>query len=126
MKQTLNISVLIADDDEGMLRALDKALTFEGVEVISAPHAGHAVEILTSRQNKLDLVITDLRMPFITGLTLLHYIHQNFPALPTIVLTAFGSPIVKTECEREGAAAFLEKPVDTEELIAAIKKVLKL
>jgi DNA-binding NtrC family response regulator len=126
MKTILNKNILIADDDEGMLRALQKVLTGEGANVLSTANPGDAVEMLTRKENEIDLAITDLRMPYISGLTLVHYIHQNFPALPVIVLTAFGSPAVKSECEHEGAAAFLEKPVEAQQLLATIKNVLKL
>lgn len=122
----INKHILIADDDESMLRALNKVLIGEGASVISTARGEDAVEILTRRENEIGLVITDLRMPHVSGLTLVHYIRQNFPQLPVIVLTAFGSPIVKNECEREGASAFLEKPVDTQQLLGTIKSVLKL
>ena len=81
------------------------------------------MEILTGRKKRIDLVITDLRMPFVTGITVLYAIHEIFPALPVIVLTAFGSADVKAECLRQGAAAFLEKPLDTPQLLTAIVEV---
>ena len=113
-------SILIIDDDPGMLRALDKVLTGEGAVVISAAWAGDAIEILTARQARIDLVITDLRMPILTGMTVVYAIHEVFPELPVIVLTAAGSPAVKAECLRQGAAAFLEKPLNTAQLLNAI------
>jgi DNA-binding NtrC family response regulator len=123
MKQLRDKSVLIIDDDAGMLRALDKVLTGEGATVTRASWAGDAVEILTGRQKNFDLVITDLRMPFVTGLTVVYAVHKIYPQLPVVVLTAFGSPDVKAECFRQGAAAFLEKPLNTAELMAAVEKV---
>jgi DNA-binding NtrC family response regulator len=115
--------VLIIDDDAGMLRALDKVLTGEGATVIRAQWAVDAMEFLTGRKIPVELVITDLRMPFVTGITVVYAIHEVFPNLPVIVLTAFGSPDVKAECLRQGAAAFLEKPLNTMELMAAVAKV---
>ena len=119
-----NKSVLVVEDDAAMLRALDKVLSGEGAAVTCAMEAAEAVEILTQRQKPIDLVITDLRMPFVTGMTLLYAIHEVFPALPVVVLTAFGSPDVKAECFKQGAAAFMEKPLDTPQLLAAIQSVL--
>lgn len=121
MKRLQNKSILIVDDDVGMLRALDKVLTRAGAAVTTAQNAGDAVEILTRRQISYDMVITDLRMPFVTGLTVVYAIRKIFPHLPVIVLTAFGSPDVKVESLRQGAAAILEKPLDTVELLAAIE-----
>jgi len=123
MKQLRDKSVLIVDDDTRMLRALDKVLTGEGAVVSCAADTGNALEILTGRKKTIDLVITDLRMPFLTGMTVLYAIREIFPALPVIVLTAFGSADVKAECLRQGAAAFLEKPLDTPQLLAAIAQV---
>ncbi len=126
MKKLRDKSVLIVDDDPGMLRALDKVLTGEGAVVTRADCAGSAVEVLTGREKTIDLVITDLRMPFVTGITVLYAIHEIFPALPVIVLTAFGSADVKAECLRQGAAAFLEKPLDTPQLLTAVEGVFAL
>jgi two-component system response regulator HydG len=123
MKELRDKSVLVVDDDPGMLRALDKVLSREGAVVTCAACAADAVEILTGRKKRIDLVITDLRMPFVTGITVLYAIHEIFPALPVIVLTALGSPDVKSECLHQGAAAFLEKPLDTPQLLTAIAGV---
>ena len=95
MKKLRNKSVLIIDDDPGMLRALDKVLTGEGADVTCAAWGGDAIEILTARRKRVDLVITDLRMPILTGITVVYAIHEVFPGLPVIVLTAFGSANVK-------------------------------
>ena len=123
MKRLRNTSVLIIEDDAGMLCALDKVLTGEGADVTCAAWAGDAIDILTARKKRIDLVITDLRMPILTGITVVYAIHEVFPALPIIVLTAFGSPDAKAECLRQGAAAFLEKPLDTPQLLTAIEGV---
>jgi CheY-like chemotaxis protein len=120
MKSIRDKNILIADDDEGMLRALDKVLTAEGAIVTTTKWAVDAIEILIRREKPVDLVITDLRMPFVTGMTLVYAVHQIFPSLPVMVLTAFGSPELKAECLRQGAAAFLEKPLDTKQFLTAI------
>lgn len=123
LKTLRDKSVLIVDDDQRMLRALDKVLTGEGATVTAAQWAGDALDFLTARQTRIDLVITDLRMPFVSGLTVVYAIHKIFPALRIIVLTAFGSPDVEAECLRQGAAAFLEKPLNTSELLEVIEQV---
>jgi DNA-binding NtrC family response regulator len=119
------LSVLIIDDDAGMLRALEKVLTGEGAVVICAAWAGEAIEILTKRNREFNLVITDLRLPIITGVTVVYAIHEIFPALPVIVLTAFGSPELEAECLRHGAAVVLEKPLNTAQLLRAIEGVCR-
>jgi DNA-binding NtrC family response regulator len=126
MKTLNHKTILIVDDDEGMVRALTKVLTAEGARTIPAIWAGDAIDILAARQDRIDLVITDLRMPAVTGLTVVFAVHEVFPELPVIVLTAYGSPDVKAECLRQGAAAILEKPLDTAQLLGAIEEVFAL
>lgn len=124
MKTLKDKSVLIVDDDLRILRALDRVLAGEGASVIEASWGGDALDLLTERRMRVDLVITDLRMPFVSGMTVVYAIHKILPALPIIVLTAFGSPDVKAECFRQGASAFLEKPLNSAELLEAIATVL--
>ena len=123
MKKLQDKFILVVDDDKRMLRALERVLAGEGATVTVAQWVGDALDSLTARQKRVDLVITDLRMPFVSGLTAVYAIHEMFPALPVIVLTAFGSPDVKAECLRQGAAAFLEKPLNSSELLKMIEQV---
>jgi len=123
MKNIHEKSILIVDDDTRMLRALKKVLAGEGCTVTCATWVVDAVEILTERKRQIDLVITDLRMPFVTGITGVYAIHKMLPELPVIVLTAFGSPDVKAECLRQGARAFLEKPLDTAHLLGVVEEI---
>ena len=112
--------ILIIDDDQAMLRALTKVLAGEGGLVTSACWAGEAIDHLTDKFDRYDLVITDLRMPILGGETILRAVKNALPHIPVIVITAFGNPQAKDECFRNGAAAFLEKPLETPELLAAI------
>jgi DNA-binding NtrC family response regulator len=119
-----NKSVLVVDDDERMLRALDKVLSSEGARVTCSSWAGGAIGILTEKKTRVDIIIIDLSMPFISGMTAVYTIHNHYPKLPIVVLTGFGSPTVRAECLREGAVAFLEKPLDASALIGAIRSAL--
>jgi DNA-binding NtrC family response regulator len=123
MNNIRNKSILLIDDDARMLRALEKVLTGAGAVITCVNWAGDAIDILTKRQKRIDLVMTDLRMPFVTGLTVVYAIHEVFPDLPVIVLTALSSPEVKAECIREGAAAFLEKPLNTAQVLGVVATV---
>jgi FixJ family two-component response regulator len=80
---------------------------------------------LAKKRDQFDLVVTDLRMPVVSGKTILSAVKTAFPLLPVIIITAFGTPELKTECLREGAAAFLEKPVDSSHLLSAIHVALQ-
>lgn len=124
MMSIRNKNFLIVDDDERLLRAIEKTLSSEGATVTAMQWAGDAVEFLTQRENVVDLVITDLRMPLINGMTLVYAIHLMFPAIPVVVLTAFGNPELREECFRQGAAGFLEKNLSAPKLLTAIQDVL--
>lgn len=125
-KDIYNKSVLVVDDDEAMLRALEKVLTAEGLTVTCSNWAGSAISILTERKTRVDLVIIDLNMPFISGLTAVIVIHDRCPKLPIIVLTAYGGTDVEAECLRQGAIAFLEKPLNAQVLINAVQVAFSL
>lgn len=115
-------SILIIDDDAGMLRALTRVLSGEGAIVTSAGWAGEAMEHLTDRSERFDLIITDLRMPILGGQTILGAVTVALPKVPVIIITAFSKPELKDECLRQGAAAFLEKPLDTPQLLEAVEQ----
>lgn len=119
----LNKAILVVDDDPPMLQVLEKVLAGEGARVVCARHGRDALEILSKPLKNIDLLITDLRMPSASGLTLLSEARTLFPKLPVIVLTAFASPFVKNECFRQGAAAFLEKPFDSQMLLQAVSQI---
>ena len=126
MKNLSGKCILVIDDDPAMLRALSRVLSGEGAKAICASWVGDGMEFLTKRDLQVDLVITDLRMPFVSGMTVLYSIQQIFPKLPVIVLTAFGSPEVRAACGEEGAFAFLEKPLESDDLLQAVHKALGL
>lgn len=117
-------SILIVDDDAAMLRALNKVLSGEGAVVATASWVGEVMERLADNQGHFDLIITDLRMPILDGKSVLGAVKTALPEVPVIVMTAFGSPEVEAECLEKGAAAFLEKPLDTPQLLAALERVL--
>jgi DNA-binding NtrC family response regulator len=117
-------SILVIEDDAAMLRALGKVLTSEGASVASASWVGEVMERLDENNGRIDLIITDLRMPVMNGQSILRAVKAALPGVPVIVITAFGSPEIQTECRAAGAAAFLEKPLDTPQLLAAIDRVL--
>lgn len=119
-----NKLVLLIEDDPAMQRALTRVLTAEGTRAISAHRPDDALELLAERRERIDLIITDLRMPVMTGITVVHAARQIAPDIPVIVLTAFGSPALKAACLEEGAVSFLEKPLDTPELLAALRQAL--
>lgn len=115
--------ILLVDDDRNLLRVLDYHLSEAGFEVIplSSPR-----EALRRLDEGPDLLVTDLRMPEMDGLELLRRVRGQRPELPVIVLTAYGSIDRAVEAIRNGAADFLSKPFEKEEILHAIHKALQL
>lgn len=124
MKDLRNKSVLIVDDDSGMLRAMTKVLANEGMQVTGVSDPTAIVTKLAESGKRFDVVITDLRMPTFSGRGVLALV-SALPELPVIVITAFGGPDVEAQALRLGAFAFLEKPIAAAELIDVVKRALR-
>jgi len=105
-------NILIVDDEKGLLLSLSDGLkSYSDIfNVLIAFNGKEAVTILNS--TKIDLVVTDLKMPEMDGFQLLAYLTRHFPDIPTIVITAFGTPDMETKLLTMGATQYLEKPLD--------------
>jgi len=123
MDELQDKSVLVVDDDPGMLRAMIKVLANEGMRVTGVSDPAAVVKELADSEKRFDLVITDLRMPMFSGRGVLA-LASALPQLPVIIITAFGGPDVEAQALRLGAFAFLEKPVAAAELIDVVKRAL--
>jgi DNA-binding response OmpR family regulator len=109
-----NARVLIIEDDEETRSLLKDFFAEEGFEAYSASNGYEAFGILTKRI--FDLVITDIRMPGLTGLDILPRIKKIQPEVAIIVITAFGTEEVRRKALERGANAYLEKPLHFQEL----------
>lgn len=111
------------DDDSGMLRAMTKVLTNEGMRVTGLSDPTAVATTLAASQPRFDVVITDLRMPVFSGRGVLA-LASALPKLPVIIITAFGGADVEAQALRLGAFAFLEKPVAASELVNVVKRAI--
>ena len=116
-------TILVVDDDEPQRRVLAGFLRKRGFEVAAVGDAAAALDAAASRT--LDLVITDLRMPGRGGLELLEELRAMNPELPVIVVTAFGTVASAVEAMKKGAADYLTKPVDLDELDVLVARTLE-
>ena len=114
--------LLIVDDDQEMRGLLRKVLEKEGYRVSVASDGSEALDVLA--RGPFDLVVTDMLMPHDGGLELLETLHHLHPALPVIIVTAFGDWHSYTRALELGAAAFISKPLRMSELIAAVHNAL--
>jgi DNA-binding NtrC family response regulator len=113
-------TVLIADDEVNLRKVLSAMLRREGFEVLTANDGENALELL--RRTRVDLVLTDLKMPRLDGLALLRQVLREFTGIPVIVLTAHGTIDNAVEAMKLGAFDFLTKPFDQDELKVVIRK----
>ena len=117
------LRVLVVDDDPGMRDGMAMSLKRSGFFAEQARSGEEALRMV--RPGAYDAVVTDLRMPGIDGLQLTARLKAVDPALPVLLITAFGSLEAAREAMRLGAFDFLSKPFSPEELTAALNKALK-
>jgi DNA-binding NtrC family response regulator len=113
-------SVLVVDDAPDTLEMLQRNLMSKGYHVYTAPGVAEAVRILES--TTVDLVITDYKMPEISGIDLVRHVRENYKYLGIIMITGYPSIQGAVEAVKTGAEAYLPKPFTKEELFAAVKK----
>jgi DNA-binding NtrC family response regulator len=113
-------SILIVDDDPGQRSLLDSFLRSQGFETVLADSGERALEILSSRQP--DLVISDVRMPGLSGLETLRRVRQQFAVLPVLLVTAYTDVRDAVEAMRDGALNYLAKPIDLDELLVTVQE----
>ena len=116
--------ILVVDDEVNMLALFKKVLGKEGYQVQTAPSGEEALKLL--EKEWFDLVISDLKMPGLDGLELLKKVKGVNPAVPYIVLTAFGTIDSAVAAMKEGAYDYLTKPINNEEIKMVVRKALDL
>jgi DNA-binding NtrC family response regulator len=114
--------ILIVDDDPHFLRVLSRILSGEKFQVTSANEACEAIELLHA--SSFDLVICDLRMPECDGLNLLQEVRRGGSEVPVIILTAYGEVDTYLEAMNAGAAEYLNKPINSDELLKILRSCL--
>jgi DNA-binding NtrC family response regulator len=121
---TKRATILLVDDDVEVLKALTKVLEKDHYEVVAHPNAMSAIDFVNSSKKMFDLVVTDVSMPGMKGTTFLTAVKTAFPAVPVIVITAFGDWGQYMETLREGAYEYLSKPLEKTELLSAVRHAL--
>ncbi|QLR44218.1 two-component system response regulator GlrR [Enterobacter sp. RHBSTW-00994] len=115
--------LLLVDDDPGLLKLLGMRLVSEGFSVVTAESGQEGLKVLT--REKIDLVISDLRMDEMDGMQLFAEIQKQQPGMPVIILTAHGSIPDAVAATQQGVFSFLTKPVDKDALYKAIDSALE-
>ncbi len=115
--------VLVVDDEASLRRVIQVQLQEMGYAAETAVGGAEALEKL--RSNNFQLLITDLRMPGLSGLDLLRAVRQEFPEVVVIIMTAFGSVETAVEAMHAGAYHYVTKPVRSDELQIVVDRTLE-
>jgi DNA-binding NtrC family response regulator len=118
----MSAHILIADDDETSCQLFAEALESEGFQVEQVTSGDAALSRM--REEHADLLIIDVRMPGTSGLEVTRVVHEKYPTLPIIVMTAFGSIETAVEAIHEGAFDFISKPMNLAELKKTVSRAL--
>jgi len=119
----INGRILIIDDDPHFLRILQRILSGEKFEVMATANSCNAVGLL--RSGTFDLIICDLRMPDCDGLNVLQALRSGGDEIPVIILTAYGEVDTYLEAMNAGATEYLNKPIDSTELLKIVRNCLR-
>jgi DNA-binding NtrC family response regulator len=116
-------TILVVDDKDSMRNMLTETLMEEGYRVDSASDGKQAMDLV--RNKSYDLVLTDLKMPNVDGLSVLSDIKETEPDTSVIVMTAYGTVETAVEAMKQGAYDFITKPFDTEHLCVLVSRALE-
>jgi DNA-binding NtrC family response regulator len=114
--------LLIVDDDQSMRAALYESLSSCGYEVETAENGADA--LVKFKEGQFAVVVTDMRMPKMSGMDVLRGVKKISPKTPVILITAYGTVNTAVEAMKEGAAEFIMKPFSLDDLEFAVKNVL--
>jgi len=118
--------ILIVDDDPALLEALPEALRLriEELDIDTAASAAIALEQIA--RTDYDAIITDIKMPGMNGLELLHRVRALRPETPTLLITGYGEHDLVIQALRGGAYDFIQKPIDRDYFVAVLKRAIQM
>jgi DNA-binding NtrC family response regulator len=114
--------ILIVDDDPGQRSLLDSFLRSQGFETVAVDSGARALETL--RAGNFKMMISDVRMPGLSGLETLRLARKEHATLPVLLVTAFTDVRDAVAAMRDGAVNYLAKPIDLDELLASVRQAV--
>jgi DNA-binding NtrC family response regulator len=119
-----NVRVLVVDDNSHLRDVISRTLTREGFHVTEAGD-GRSAQILLEAGEDFDVIVSDIRMPKMSGIDLLYFVRHSFD-IPVILITAFSELLEMRDAYEIGATGFLTKPFNTMELLSVLNVCLNL
>ena len=117
--------ILVLDDDIGTQSTYQRILEIHGYQVATAGSGSDGLALLRSENEKFDLILSDLRMPDVSGLEVLAEVHQNGPDVPVVIITAFGTAAAEAASRLLGAVDFVDKLPDVDTLVDVVQRTLR-
>ena len=117
-------TVLIVEDEENLRDLLRIMLEETGIKVLEAVDGIGAVEIFTAHKDEIGIVLTDLGLPRLGGWEAFLKMREMNPELKGILASGFFNPDVRTEIIKSGAKDFIQKPYNSEQIVAMIRNLL--
>ncbi len=118
----MSANILILDDEQNYLLVLQSVLEDEGYTVTALSHPEMGLAFL--EDSEVDVIITDMKMPELSGQEVLARVQKLYPHIPVVIMTAFGSIESAVEAMRIGAFDYITKPFDNEELLLSLSKAV--
>jgi len=118
------LQILIVDDEQQMQVAMEAVIARMGHAVLKCANGQEALETL--ERAKVDLVISDMKMPVMTGGELLAKLHENYPRIPVVMITAYGTIAQAVDAMKHGAFDFITKPFSAEDLESVVNRALNI
>jgi len=121
----INPSILVVDDNRNVLFTISQMLSDEGYKILTASNGKEALEVF--KKDLINLVISDIKMPDVSGIDLLGELKNVNPGIPVILLTGYGSIALAVEALKQGAYYFFEKPIlnNRPKFLSTIRQALK-
>jgi len=117
-------TVLIVEDEENLRDLLRIMLEESGIKVLEAVDGIGAIEIFTTHKDEIGIVLTDLGLPRLGGWEAFLKMREMNPELKGILASGFFNPDVRTEIIKSGAKDFIQKPYNSEQIVAMIRNLL--
>jgi DNA-binding NtrC family response regulator len=115
-------SILVVDDMPDILEVLNRNLVAEGYRVYTAASVSEAIRFL--EKNPVELVITDMKMPKVSGIDLVRHVRENLKETEIIMITGYASIESAIEAVKAGAEEYIPKPFTDKELLSAVQRAL--
>lgn len=116
------VRILVVDDDAGQRSLLETFLRAQGFRTQAADSGAAALALLD--RESFSLIVSDVRMPGISGIETLRRVRERQPGLPVLLVTAFADIRTAVAAMRDGAVNYLAKPIDLDELMTSVRRAL--